>query len=125
MISTYQACAGEHGRGMLARMHEIMGRKMESGSIFRDIHKQMREGMKHWLDDMKNTFNNHIIAMCADLGQQVETACGTEAGEVRRKNPRDLKAVKKALTLGRETLPRLQQLASAAVAEARKEGYIL
>ena len=125
MIPTYRACAAEQGTGMQARMHEIMARKMESGSIFQYMHKQMKEGMRHWLDYMENIFNTHIINMCADLGQQVETACGTEAEEVRRKNPRYLEAVKTALTLGRETLPKLQRLASAGVAEARKEGYIL
>ena len=125
MIPTYRACAGEQGTGMQERMHEIMARKMESGSIFRYMHKQMKEGMKHWLDDMENIFNTHVIAMCAYLTQQVETACGTEAEEIKRKNPRYLEAVKKALTLGRDTLPKLQRLASAGVAEARKEGYIL
>lgn len=125
MIPTYRACAGEHGTGMQARMHEIMARKMGSGSIFPYIHKQMKEGMEHWLDDMKSTFNNHIIKMCADLERHFETAGGTEAEEVRRENPRYLEAVETALTLGRETLPKLQQLASAGVAEARKDGYIL
>lgn len=125
MIPTYRACAEEHGTGTEKRMHHIMARKMASGSVFRSMHNKMQKGIHHWLDDMEHIFNTHIIHMCADLGQQVETACGTEAEEVRRKNPRYLEAAKKALTLGRETLPKLQQLASAGVAEARKEGYIL
>ena len=125
MIPTYRDCMEEHGTGMKKRMHDIMARKMASGSVFRSMHDKMQKGMNRWLDGVEDKFKNHIIAMCLDLGQQVKTACGTEAGEVRKKNPRDFKTVKKALTLGKEILPRLQQLASAAVAEARKEGYIL
>lgn len=110
---------------MEERMHRIMARKMESGSVFRSMHDKMQKGINRWLDVMEEIFNNHIIHMCVDLGRHVETAGGAEAEEVSRNHPKDLKAVKKALTLARKTLPKLQRLASAGVAEARKLGYIL
>ena len=110
---------------MEERMHHIMASKMASGSVFRSMHDKMQKGMNHWLDGMEDIFNNHVIEMCADLERHVETASGTEAEEVSRNYPKDLKAMKTALTLGRETLPKIQQLASAGIAEARRFGYIL
>ncbi len=125
MIPTYRECASECGPGMQKRMHAIMARKMKRGSIFRFMHDKMEMGVSSMLNDMEDNLNNHIIEMCADLGRQVETARGTEAEEVRRNYPGDLQAVKKALTIGRETLPELQRLASVGVAAARKFKYIL
>ena len=125
MIPTYRACALECGPGMEARMHAIMARKMERGSTFRFMHDKMEIGVNCMLDDMEDNLRNHIIEMCADLGRQVETASGTEAKEVSRKYPGDLEAVKTTLTLGRETLPKLQRLASVGVAAARRFEYIL
>ncbi len=110
---------------MQARMHAIMARKIEPGSIFRFMHDQMEIGMNRRLDDMEDNLNNHIIEMCADLGRQVETASGTEAEEASRNYPGDLEAMKTALTLGRDTLPKLQRLASVGVAAARRFGYLL
>ena len=106
---------------MQARMHAIMARKMERGSAFQFMHDKMGIGVNCMLDDMEDNF----IEMCADLGRQVETASGTEAKEVRRKYPGDLDAVRTALTFGRETLPKLQRLASVGVAAARRFKYIL
>ena len=125
MTPTYRACAEEHGVGMEKRMHDIMALKMASGSVFPSMHSRMRKVMNHCLDEMEKNFNNHIIDMCADLERHVETAGGTKAEEVSRNHARDLKAVKKALTFGRNTLPKLQRLASAGVAAARRHGYIL
>ena len=125
MIPTYRACALEHGTGMQARMHAIMARKMKSGSLFRFLHDEMETGMNRRLDDMEDSLNNHIIEMCANLERQVETARGTEAEEVSKNYPRDLEAVKTALTLGRENLPKLERLASVGVAAARRLKYIL
>ena len=110
---------------MEERMHDIMARKMGSGSVFRSMHDKMQKGLNHWLDGMEDILNKHVIHMCADLERHVETAGGTEAEEVSKNHPRDLKAVKKALTLAKKTLPKLQRLASAGVAEARRLGYIL
>ena len=125
MIPTYRECASQSGRGMEKRMHAIMARKMERSSIFRFMHDEMEVGLNYMLDNMEDKLRNHIIEMCADLGRQVETASGTEAEEVSRKYPGDHEAVKTALTLGRETLPKLQRLASVGVAAARKFKYIL
>ena len=125
MIPTYRACALERGHGMQARMHAIMARKMERGFIFRFMHDKMEIGMNCMLDEMEDNLNNHIIEMCAELGRQVGIASGTEAEEVSRNYPGDLEAVKTALTLGRETLPKLQRLASVGVAAARRFKYIL
>ena len=110
---------------MEKRMHDIMARKMASGSVFRSMHDKMQKGMNHWLDGIEDKFKNLIKEMCADLEWHVKTASGTEAEEVSRRYPRYLEAVKKALTLGRKTLPKLQRLASTGVAEAREFGYIL
>ena len=125
MIPTYRACALEHGPGTEDRMHEIMASKMRRGSIFRFMHDKMEIGMNCMLDEMEDNLNNHIIEMCAELGRQVKVASGTEAEEVSRNYPGDLEAVKTALTLGRETLPELQRLASVGVAAARRLEYIL
>ena len=125
MIPTYRACASECGPGMQARMHAIMARKMQHGSIFRFMHDKIEIGMNCMLDKMEDNLNNHIIELCAELEQQVETARGTEAEEVSRNYPADLEAVKTALTLGRQTLPELQRLASVGVAAARRYKYIL
>ena len=124
MIPTYRECALECGLGMQKRMHAIMARKMKGGSIFRFMHDKIEKSINSLLDDVEDNLNNHIIEMCADLGRHVETAKGTEAEEVRRNYPGDFKAVKTSLTLGRETLPKLQRLASVGVAAARRSDYI-
>lgn len=125
MIPTYRECASECGLGMQKRMHAIMARKMKGGSIFRFMHDEIETSINSMLDDVEDNLNNHIIEMCADLGRQVETAKGTEAEEVRRNYPEDFEAVMTSLTLGRETLPKLQRLASVGVAAARRFNYIL
>ena len=110
---------------MQARMHAVMARKMKSGSIFQFMHDKIEIVLNYMLDNMEDNLRNHIIEMCADLGRQVETANGTEAEEVSRKYPKDLYVVKTALAIGRETLPKLQRLASVGVAAARRFEYIL
>ena len=125
MIPTYRECASECGPGTQKRMHAIMAHKMNGGSIFRFMHDKMEISMNSMLDDMEDNLNNHIIEMCADLGRHIETAKGTESEEVRRNYPGDFEAVKTSLTLGRETLPKLQRLASVGVAAARRFDYIL
>ena len=124
MIPTYRECASECGLGTQKRMHAIMAYKMKGGSIFQFIYDKMEISMNSMLDNMEDSLNNHIIEMCADLGRHVETAKGTEAEEVRRKHLGGFEAVKTSLTLGRETLPKLQRLASVGVAAARMFNYI-
>ena len=110
---------------MEKRMHDIMACTMESGSVFQSMHDWMKADINHWLDNMEDNLNNHIIEMCAELERQVETARGTEAEEVSRNHPRDLKAAKKALTRARKALPKLQRLVSVGLTAVGRLGYVV
>lgn len=104
-------------------MHDIMDRKMRSGTIFTNIRRRIEREMNALFEQRAASLTEQLVQVCEQIGSDLAVLRGSEA-TLMEENPDVLDLIEKTVTEAKRTLDRLQSAVEPTRAEARRRSYI-